>query len=296
MGDGVAITRGLLGAAQVGRGPTTEQLRLVQSLAHGYFGLDVDVTTLSPASASELAGHVDAADAKRVVDLLVVVEFCRHGDEAAQAARTEHYARALGVDEPFVLVARDALTEGHERVMTDWARFREASPMEPGLPPTDAELAGRLRALSACAPGTLGRAYFDFLDGHGIPFPGEAGGGDATLVSHDFSHVIAGYATDAPSELALQAMLVSATGFEHHFSGLVASLALYETGKFDILDIQGRVGALDRPGASEELAEAFHRGAGCAVDFSSIDHLARADDPLDEVRFDCGIPPRAAVA
>jgi hypothetical protein len=296
VGDGVEIARGLLGAAQIGRGPTPEQLALVQSLARGYFGLDVDVTTLSPSSASELADHVDAADAKRVVDLLVVVEFCRHGDEAEQAARTEQYVQALGVDEPFVLVARDALIEGHERVMADWARFREASPMEPGLPATDAELAGRLRALSACATGTLGRAYFDFLDGHGIPFPGEAGGGDATLVSHDFSHVLAGYSTDAPSELALQAMLVSATGFEHHFSGLVASLALYESGKFDILDIQGRVGALDRAGASEELAEAFHRGAGCAVDFSAIDHLARVDDPLDEVRFDCGIPPREAVA
>jgi hypothetical protein len=293
VGTGVEITRGLLGVAQVGRGPTPEQVRVVQSLAHGYFGLEVDVTTLSPSSASELADHVDAADAGRVVDLLVVVEFCRHGDDAAQAARTEEYVSALGVDEPFVLVARDALTEGHERVMTDWARFREASPMEPGLPATDAELAGTLRALSGCAAGTLGRAYFDFLDGHGIPFPGEAGGGDATLVTHDFSHVLAGYGTDAPSELALQAMLVSATGFEHHFSGLVASLALYESGKFDILDIVGRVGALDRPGASDELGEAFQRGLGCARDFSAIDHLARADDPLDDVRFDCGIPPRA---
>jgi hypothetical protein len=108
--------------------------------------------------------------------------------------------------------------------------------------------------------------------------------------------VLAGYHTDGPSELALQAMLTSATNFEQHFSGLVASLALYESGKFDILDLVGRVGALDRPGASEELADAFHRGAECACDFSAIDHLARVDDPLDAVRDDCGIPARAEAA
>lgn len=287
----MTITRGLLGAAQVGVGPTPEQLRLVQSLAHGYFGLDVDVATLAPLTATELAERVDADDHQRVVELLVVVEFCRHAGEAEQAARIEEYTRALGVDDPFVAVARDALTEGHERVMADWARFREAPVVEPGLPGSDAELARTLRALGQCAPRTLGRTYFDFLDAHGIPFPGEPGGGDASLVAHDFSHVIAGYGPDAPGELALQAMLVSATGFEHHFSGLVASLALYESGKFEILDIVGKVGTLDRAGATDQLAAAFRRGAACTVDFSAIDHLARADHPLEAVRADCGVPP-----
>jgi hypothetical protein len=296
MADGTTIARGLLGAAQVGDGPTPEQLGLLQSLMHGYFGLDVDVTTLAPLPASEFAGPIDAEDRKRVVDLLVVLEFCRHRDEDAQAARAEEYARALGVDEPLLIVARDALTEGCARVMADWARFREALVTEPGLPASDPELAARLRALAGCAPGTLGRAYFDFVDGHGLAFPGEAGGGDAALVAHDHSHVLAGYGTDGPSELALQAMLTSATDFEHHFSGLVASLALYESGKFEILDIVAKIGALDRPGAGDELAEAFHRGAACTSDFSTIDHLARADDPLDAVRNDCGIPPRAVAA
>ena len=104
----MTITSGLLGAAQVGGGPTAEQLRLVQSLAHGYFGLDVDVATLSPLTAAEFAERVDADDHQRIVDLLVVLEFCRHADEAEQAARIEEYVQALGVDDPFVVVARDA--------------------------------------------------------------------------------------------------------------------------------------------------------------------------------------------
>jgi hypothetical protein len=292
--DGVLIACGLLGAADVGGGPTFEQERLVQSLLHGYFGADVDADSLHPLSAADLAAAVDEGDRARVVDLLVVVEFCRHGDDGAQADRVEAYAAALGYDNPFLAVARDALTEGTEQVMADWSRFREPSSTEPGVGDADPALAARLRGLANCPTGSLGRAYFDFYDRWGLAFPGEDGGGDVTLVAHDFSHVLAGYDADAPSEIALQAMLTSATGFAHHFSGLVASLALFESGKFDILDITPREAALDRPGATALVADAFRRGTTCTCDFSTIDHLARASEPIDAVRIDCGITPRAA--
>jgi hypothetical protein len=286
----------MVGAAQVGDGPTPEQLRVVQGLLDGYFGVDADAASLEPLSPAELAAVVDAADAKRVVDLLVVLEFCRHGegdrDCDAQAARAEEYACALGVDEPFMLVARDALEANLQHVMADWGRYREELAVEPGAPEADAALGARLRGLSECAPGTLGRGFFDFYDRWQIPFPGEEGGGTATLVPHDFSHVLAGYEPDPPSEIALQAMLTSTTGFEHHFSGLVASLSLFESGTFDINDLTPRVGALDRPGATAELGEAFRRGAACTRDFSTLDHLALADEPLEHVRRECCIPPR----
>jgi hypothetical protein len=291
--DGAAIARGLLGAADIGGGPTPEQVRVVQGLLDGYFGVDVDASSLDPLAPTVLAAVVDAADTKRVVDLIVVVEYCRHGDDGdAQAQRAEEYAAALGVDEPFLVVARDALEADQQRVMADWARYYEVPRAEPGAPVADAALATRLRNLSACAPGTLGRAFFDFYDRWQLRFPGEEGGGEASLVSHDFSHVIAGYEPDPPSEIALQAMLVSATGFEHHFSGLIASLSLFETGTFDIDDITPKTAALDRPGAAVELGEAFRRGQACTRDFSALDHLARVDDQLDDVRRDCGIPAR----
>jgi hypothetical protein len=292
--EGLAIARGLLGVAQVGDGPTPEQVRVVQGLLDGYLGVDADAATLEPLTASELAAVVDPADAKRIVDLVVVVEYCRRGDDA-QADRAEEYARALAVDEPLLVVARDALRADQDRVMADWSRYYEIPLVEPQAPVADAELVERLRRLAECAPGTLGRAFFDFYDRWQLPFPGEAGGGEASLVAHDFSHVLAGYEPDPPSEIALQAMLVSATGFAHHFSGLIASLSLFETGTFDIDDITPKVAVLDRPGAAAELAEAFRRGQACVCDFSALDHLARVDDPLDEVRRECGIPPRRDV-
>ncbi len=292
--DGTVVARGLIGAASVGAGPTAEQVNLIGSLLRGYFGVHTDVHALAPSTPVELAARLTRADRKRFVDLLVVLEYCRHADGAGQADRIEQYARALEVEQPFLAVARDALTATQTEVMADWSRFREPLAHEPGVLETDTTLAARLRALRDLPEGTLGRAYFDFYERWSIPFPGEEGGGDASLVDHDFCHVLAGYEPDAPSEIALQAMLTSATNFEHHFSGLVASLSLYESGKFDILEIAPTVAALDRPGATDELAEAFRRGAACTSDFSSIDHLARVAEPIDAVRVECGITPRRA--
>lgn len=291
-----AIARGLLGAASVGDGPTPEQTGLIQNLLHGYLGVDLDLASLAPLDPAALAAAVDEADRSRVVDLLIVLEFCRHPADPVQADRVEEYARALGVDESLLVVGRDALTGKRAEVMADWGRFREAGAIEPGVTEVDPALGARLRALGTRPDGSLGRAYFEFLDRWNLAFPGEPGGGDAGLVAHDFSHVLAGYDADAPGELALQAMLTSATDFEHHFSGLVASLSLYEVGMFDILEITPTVAALDRPGAAALLAEAFARGAQCTTDFSHVDHLARANDPLEVVRADCGIRPRAPSA
>jgi hypothetical protein len=288
--DGLTVAGWLLGAAHVGPGPTAEQVNVITNLLRGYFGVDADAATLEPIGADDLVvSSADPADGHRLADLLVVVEFCRHPPDAAQVERVEQYARTLGVDEPLLMVARDALSASTADVMADWSRFHEPLTIEPGVHAADEQLASRLCALAECPPGSLGRAYFDFHDCRNIPFPGEPGGGKTTLVAHDFSHVLAGYEPVAPEEVALEAMLTSATGFKHHFDGLVASLALFEVGNFDIDDVVPKVGVMQRPGAAAELAEAFRRGEQCTCDFSAIDHLSRADESLDTVRADCGI-------
>ena len=184
MTDDFAIARGLIGASQVGDGPTPEQLSVVQGLLDGYFGVGADASSLDPLPAADLAATVDTTDTRPVVDLLVVLEYCRHGDEAAQADRTEEYARVLGVDEPFLLVARDALGQQQDDVMADWGRFYEAPLAEPQAPVANAALATRLRGLATSAAGTV-KQLFEFYDRWQIPFPGDEGGGAASLVSHD---------------------------------------------------------------------------------------------------------------
>jgi len=230
----------------------------------------------------------------RLVQLMIVLEFSRHPGSAAMADRVQEYAAALGVDEKMQIVARDALRAARAELNADYRRYHDAYDVEPEFAGAeDAEMAARLRALGDCPPGSLGRAYYDFYQRHGLKFPGEPGGGDVIFVAHDFSHVLSGYEPDGPGELALQAMLVSATDGDLHFSNFCASLSLHEAGMLESsVGITPKVGTLARPGAAEELADAIWRGAQCTADFAAIDHLTRADEPLEDVRRDLSIPAR----
>jgi hypothetical protein len=281
-----------LGAASVGGGPTDEQRNIVVALLHSYFGLPADPAP-ERRSADEVADAISDPKARhRFVETMVVLEFACHPPDPALADSVETYARALGVHDHLVALGRDALEGRRDQMLADYQRFSQAPYGEPELEgATDDALATTLRNLRACPPDSLGRAFFDFYDRHGIPFPGEAGGGTASLVPHDFTHVIAGYEPEPVGELALQAMLVAATDGDAHFSSLLAVLGLSEVGMLQFLDIDPKVGLLDRPGAAEALAEAMRRGRICGTDFEDLDHLSLADQPLALVRRDLGIVP-----
>ena len=227
--------------------------------------MEVEPLDLEPLSPDEVRRALtDDASRHRFVRLAIVLEFCRHPSVEAQADLVERYAAALGVDEQMQTVARDAARDDREHLAADWARFREATEVEAQLvdAPLDELLAAQLRGLAGCPADSLGRAYFDFYDGAGLAFPGEPGGGDLALVSHDFTHVLADYGPTPVDEVALQAMLTSATDGEHHFSGFIASLGLFESGMLEFPDIVPKSEVLDRPGAAAEIADTIRRGRG----------------------------------
>lgn len=290
------VARGLLGAATVDGGPTDEQLGIIGALLHGYFGVDTDVGSLDPLDPVGLAAAVEDPKARhRLVELMILLEFSRHPGSEAMADRVEEYAAALGVHEKMQIVARDALESARSELNADYNRYHDPYDIEPQFAGAeDAEMAKRLRELEHCPPGSLGRAYFDFYQRYNLKFPGEPGGGDVIFVAHDFTHVLSGYEPDGPGELALQAMLVSATDGDHHFSNFCVSLSLHEAGLYDSDIVVDKVGTLARPGAAEELADAIRRGAQCSADFATIDHLSRVDEPLEDVRRDLSIPARRA--
>lgn len=290
------VARGLLGAATVDGGPTDEQLGIIGALLHGYFGVDTDVGSLEPLDPVGLAAAVEDPKARhRLVELMILLEFSRHPGSEAMADRVEEYAAALGVHEKMQIVARDALESARSELNADYNRYHDPYDIEPQFAGAeDAEMAKRLRELEHCPPGSLGRAYFDFYQRYNLKFPGEPGGGDVIFVAHDFTHVLSGYEPDGPGELALQAMLVSATDGDHHFSNFCVSLSLHEAGLYDSDIVMDKVGTLARPGAAEELADAIRRGAQCSADFATIDHLSRVDEPLEDVRRDLSIPARRA--
>lgn len=301
MQDDLAIARGLLGSASVGTGPTEEQRRVIDCLIHGYLGLDASVDLLEPLEPEALAAEIPVEDRTRVVDLLIAVELCRHPADPAQAERTEAYARALGAEGGWLEAAHDALAGAVDRVVADYSRLGEAPRAEPALGDvigTDREAEAAIEVfdrMRACAPGTLGAEVVAFYERWGFPIPGTGSGpAGLSLLTHDITHVIAGYDTDPKDEIALQAMLLASADFEHHFSGFMASLLLSEAGALPFPGIDPVVGALGRAGAPEELADALRRGRACSRDFADDDHLALLDEPLDALRARYGIVERTA--
>lgn len=289
MSENLAIVAGLLGAADVAQGPTTEQLRVIDSLARGYLGLDIDVNAVKPITSAELAAALESHDWRarhRVIDLLILIEFCRHPADPAQADRAEEYIGLLGT-ENLAVVARDIHTGHRDQVMADWARFGEGSRGLTGV--DDDTVSSFVHGLADFAPGTMGRGLYDFYVGHGVAFPGDPGGGDVSMAYHDFTHVVTGYHPTPPDEVALQAMLTAASNGDHHFSGLVASLALFESAAAEFAGITPTEAVLDRPGAADRLADAFRRGSQCTGDFGAIDFMSRLDDLVVDVRAEYNI-------
>jgi hypothetical protein len=287
---------GLLQVVSVDGGPTDEQLRIIQGLLRGYFGLD-GTLDLQPLPAHDVARVIADADSRyRMVETMIVLEFARHPSSLLLAGAVESYAGVLGVHQPMLAVARRAAQRDHDLLMADYRRSAHPLGVEPALRGrADVENAPEVAALRECGPGSLGRAFVDFYQRWGFEYPNVADTQELSLIAHDFSHVLSGYRpNDAIEEAALCAMMVSATNGESHFSSLTASMALYQAGLFDVLDITPTTGVLDRPGSPDTFADALRRGASCTADFSTLDHFALADEPLETLRSQLGIAPRAA--
>ena len=94
---------------------------------------------------------------------------------------------------------------------------------------------------------------------------------------------------DGVMSVALQAMLTAVANFDHHFSGVVATLAAFEAGTFDSGGFVPGEAVLDQPGAADNLADAFRRGEQCTGDITGIDFLLRRDDRLVDVRAEHNI-------
>jgi hypothetical protein len=301
------VIRVLLGGIDLGDGGTEEQRHVLAAFVHGYWGrTDVDLDTVTALEPAEAGAQItDAAHRRRVRELLVLLELCRHPLTDAQVARTDAYAAALGESGPGLELARELVRDGAEMAAADYLRrahdvFDELS--EPSLRASydhdleepDLELADRLKSMRNLPPGTLGHEYFEFLDRHGFQFPGEATSAPAVFVAHDMCHVITGYGTTGEEEIAVNSMQVAVNDSDAHWVQLLGSLSIHEAGFFNRNGFVAKTASLGREGAAEILAEAFRRGAECTGDYTAADHLALADQPLEEVRARFGIPPRRA--
>jgi hypothetical protein len=295
----------LRGAIDVGDGGTEEQQAVLRAIVTGFFGRpDLDIGAVEPVAPDDAAEAVAVPDAqRRVREMLVLLESCRHPLTTEQVKRIETYCAVLGgdADDPGLTIARDLVHDGARQALADYMRFVDSIMVdiaEPTLVPgggvehdhPDPELAARLRGFHMLSEGTLGHEYVEFYRRNQLTYPGDDPNSPAVMVAHDMTHVIAGYEPTGPGEISLGAFLLAMNDSNAHWIGFLGNLAIHEAGYFTDQGFVGKTATLTRPGATDMLAEAFQRGAQCTADFSAVDHLSLADQPIADVRAEFGVP------
>ena len=300
------VVRVMLGSIDAGDGGTVHQRNLISALAVGYWDRpDLDLDALTPAEPDEAAALiVEPAHRRRMRQFMVLLELCRRPQTAAQVDRTEAYATALGETGPGLDTLRLLVREGADAASTyllnratevaaadtSSATYRDVPVL---LEAPDPDLEARLRAFGELPEGTLGRAYFDFLDSNGFSFPGAEAGMPATFLEHDMCHVLCDYGPYGRDEIAVNAMVLTAADTDAHWINMVANLALREAGFFLPEGYEPiEPGTLARDDAITLFVDALRRGAECTGDFANADLLALAPEPLEQVRARFGIRPR----
>jgi hypothetical protein len=299
------VVRMLLGVADVDGGPTDEQRAVLAALVAGAWGrADLDLDALDPLPPAAAAAAVPDAARGRARELAVLLELCRHPLSGTQVARVDEYASALHEEGPGIELARDLVRKGAAAAQADYQRYVDTIETDleepslkvayPGsLDAPDPELAARLRALHDLPAGTLGYEYVEFYRRNGLTLPGDDPNMPAVFVAHDMCHVIGGYEPTGQGEIALGAMQLAITDSDAHWIGFLGNLAVHEAGFFSNETLTAKSATMTRVGAPELVARAMWRGAHCTGDFTTADHLAMADVPLEEVRARYGVPPLA---
>jgi hypothetical protein len=295
------VVRGLVGAIDVGGGPTDEQVVVLRAVTtHLWERPDLDPATVIGTGPVETAAAVpDAGARRRFHEILFTLEACRHPLVPEQVDRVEQYAAALAVAGPDLALFRTAVAEGTERAAADFARFLDASieaRHEAGLTPrASAErpepgLAARVAAFADLPDGSLGRAYLDFYARHGLGLPGAAAHPmNHFFVAHDMTHVIAGIEPTAAGEIALSAFQMAMDDTPTNVGALLCSLVVHEAGLGSSPTFGTEERILADPDAARLLGEELARGARCSADCSAADHFALAPLPLAEVRRRFGV-------
>lgn len=263
-------------------------------------GMSIDPASIDPAPLASTARTItDAARRVQLVRLAIVAAMIDGRPSVALAERVHVLARGLGVDTPELADLRllaagktirmrrhlllrfwpRKIAVAHARVHGWWTLVRMFL-VWLGLA-TDPAIRDRFAALADLPSGTLGHTLIAFWRGAGIGLPGERGAPPFIVFYHDLSHVLAGYATDARSEVqagCFQGGYLGGDGFslvffvlcQFHLGVRVTPIAPAEIGMFD----------------PYRALDAVCRGAGMTRDLvdGTWDVWAAMGEPVEELR------------
>ncbi|MGZ4691108.1 MAG: hypothetical protein ACXVKA_14785 [Acidimicrobiia bacterium] len=318
----IKVGRGIATAVAPDGGLTGVQAALLQAIASALTGYEVDYHNLEPLGADELAEVLKDRDRnyrRRIVHHMVLAELVLRPLPTSVAHRVAAYAKALGVDDQFVRVARryaqgayglawmDLRRSGftemvHEAESGELSRAAgtpspfEAAKVDPGLE-------RRWAAFRDLPEGTLGRAVWELYDGRGFALPGSPGGASEYLAQHDFVHVLADYGTNLKGELEVFAFIGRADPDPKGFAWLATLIGLFETGYiadtgFFERDVRER--SIQAQGMPLRVADAIRRGKTvserCDTDLFEVDYHELADRTVTDVRTLLSLPEKSTQA
>jgi hypothetical protein len=320
--EAVLVARGVAAAVAPDDGLTRAQASLLGAIGSALLGVDVDVASLEPLGPDELAAALDARPEvfrHRVVHHMVLGELILRPIPPGVARRVELYARALGIDDRFVRVARryaqgafglawldlrrSGFADHWERARMDQLKTHVRLEDQLAAGVEDAALAERWMGFSELEPGTLGREVWDMYRSRGFALPGSVGGASAYLAQHDFVHVLADYGTNLNGEIEVFALIGRADPDPKGFAWLATLIGLFETGYvadagFFRSDLRER--SLDSPEMHVRLADALRRGQlvcdRLGTDLLDLDYHELVHRPVPQVRAELGIDPKADAA
>ncbi|MDP3278202.1 MAG: hypothetical protein Q8Q09_23650 [Deltaproteobacteria bacterium] len=303
----LAAIRAMRAVAEASTGLHPEEQKLLEVSARA-LGLSTDDALKAPViSAVDLAEIiVDPKARLRVIQCMLLMSLMDGSADREEAKIIEQFASVLGVHDSRVESLRQ-LAEGKMTRLwlgLAWRSYghaefvkalrdegprgvwRMVGPMVGGA--TDYALARRLIATGELAEGTLGRAYFDFIRGHGFPFPGEPGGVPERGVWHDLTHVLAGYNTDPQGEVQNVCFIAGYRREDPFFWLFTIALQFHLGMRVSPYSPGGHKGFFE----PQVVERAWQRGQRMRVDLSDQwDYSPFLSQPLDEVRALLGVVP-----
>lgn len=305
----------LVGACRGEAWCTPLQPRFLGVLFEQLLGYRADfehVPALAPEAVA--AAFPDPGQRLELVELMVTLEMLCNPLPPALATSIERWARVLAVEDRSLQLARDLAADATAQALHDFYRLNwigEQDRLDPGFQAllerhgdrayaltveADPAEARRWRDLEHCPGGSIGRSLWGFYDERGFGVPGEPGAANAALAHHDWIHVLAGYDTTPIGELEVTAFQAAASTLPGATLGFIGAVSIYQTGLLPSVVVQGYAHALEQPGAPERIADAIRRGRACRRDvFRDLDFFALADEPLQRLRLEWGIPAKASV-
>ena len=316
------IARGVAGAIAPEHGLEPVQVSLLGAVHGALLGTPVDLAALEPVGPQELAASLARRPPSfrhRVVHLMVLGELVLRPIPPAVARRVEEYARALGIEDRFVRIARryaqgafglawldlhrSGFAEHWERARTEQLKTTVRLEHQLAAGVEDQELADRWMAFADLPPGTLGRQVWDMYRSRGFALPGSVGGASAYLAQHDFVHVLADYGTNLNGELEVFALIGRADPDPKGFAWIATLIGLFETGYvadagFFTGDLRER--RLESPAMHARIADALRRGQELCdrlgTDLLDLDYHELAHRPVEAVRDELGFEPKGPAA